>query len=180
MKYREKAIVLNEDDIQRALTRIAHEIIEKNKGAKDLAFIGIRTRGIYIAKRLIEKIEQIEKEKIPIGTLDITLYRDDVTTRPKIELASTDIPFDVSNKNIILVDDVLFTGRTIRAALDAIMDFGRPESIQLAVLIDRGHRELPIRADYVGKNLPTSRKEDIKVYLSEADNKDLVVIGERD
>lgn len=178
MVYKEKAEVLSQDDIKRIITRIAHEIIEKNKGAKDLAFIGIRTRGVYIAGRLIEKIKQIEKETIPIGTLDITLYRDDVTTHPKIELSSTDIPFDVSNKNIILVDDVLFTGRTIRAALDAIMDFGRPETIQLAVLIDRGHKELPIRADYVGKNLPTSRKEDVKVYLSETDDKDSVIIGE--
>jgi len=178
MAFREKTTVLNEQDIKRVLTRIAHEIVEKNKGAKNLALVGIRTRGVHLARRLAERIKQVEGEEIPIGALDITLYRDDVATHPKIELQSTEIPFDVTDKIIILVDDVLFTGRSVRAALDAITDFGRPLSIQLAVLIDRGHRELPIRADYVGKNLPTSHKEEVKVSLKEVDGLDAVAIGE--
>lgn len=178
MEFKEKAKVLNHQDIQRVLTRVAHEIVEKNKGAKNLALVGIRTRGVYLAKRLAKRIKQVEKEEIPIGALDIALYRDDVATHPKIEVHQTDIPFEVTDKIIVMVDDVLFTGRSVRAALDAITDFGRPRSIQLAVLIDRGHRELPIRADYVGKNLPTSRKEEVKVSLKEVDGLDAVSVGE--
>jgi len=178
MSFKEKTAVLNENDIQRIITRIAHEIIEKNKGAKNLALVGIRTRGVYLAKRLAEEISRAEKEPVQVGMLDISLYRDDVATHPKIVVQKTEIPFDVTGKNIVLVDDVLFTGRSVRAAMDALTDFGRPQSIQLAVLIDRGHRELPIRADYVGKNLPTSQKEDVKVSLVEVDEVDSVTIGE--
>jgi len=175
----EKAVILDADGIRRALIRIAHEIIERNKGVENVALIGIRRRGIPLAERLAEKIREIEGTKTPIGTLDITLYRDDLTTathQPVIH--KTEIPFAVEDKTVVLVDDVLFTGRTVRAALDAIIDLGRPQAIQLAVLVDRGHRELPIRADYVGKNVPTSKKEIISVYLSELDKKDTVVIEE--
>ncbi|NPV52494.1 MAG: bifunctional pyr operon transcriptional regulator/uracil phosphoribosyltransferase PyrR [Firmicutes bacterium] len=175
----EKARIMDSDGIRRATMRIAHEIIEKNKGADDLSFVGIRTRGFPLAKRLAEAIQQIEGTKLPVGILDITLYRDDLTTiavQPVVH--KTEIPFDVSEKKIILVDDVLYTGRTIRAAMDALMDLGRPRSIQLAVLIDRGHRELPIRADYIGKNVPTSRREVISVRLAEIDGSDEVIIQE--
>jgi len=175
----EKAVILDADGIRRALTRIAHEIIERNKGVEEVALIGIRRRGVPLAERLAKRIKQIEGKDIPIGVLDITLYRDDLTTitqQPVIH--RTDISFAVDNKTLVLVDDVLFTGRTVRAALDAIIDLGRPNSIQLAVLVDRGHRELPIRADYVGKNVPTSKKEIISVYLTELDNDDKVVIEE--
>ena len=175
----EKAKILDADGIRRALTRIAHEIIERNKGVEEVALIGIRRRGVPLAERLAKRIKQIEGKDIPIGVLDITLYRDDLTTitqQPVIH--RTDISFAVDNKTLVLVDDVLFTGRTVRAALDAIIDLGRPNSIQLAVLVDRGHRELPIRADYVGKNVPTSKKEIISVYLTELDNDDKVVIEE--
>lgn len=177
MGIREKAVILDEDGIRRALTRIAHEIIEKNKGVENIALIGIRRRGVPLAERLAKRIAEIEGREVPIGVLDITLYRDDLTTithQPVIH--KTEIPFGVDNKVIVLVDDVLFTGRTIRAALDAIIDLGRPRAIQLAVLVDRGHRELPIRADYVGKNVPTSRKEIVSVYLAEMDKTDKVVI----
>ena len=175
----EKAIILDSDGIRRALTRIAHEIIERNKGVHGIALIGIRRRGVPLAERLAKRIKEIEGREVPIGVLDITLYRDDLTTithQPVIH--RTDISFDVDNKNIVLVDDVLFTGRTVRAALDAIIDLGRPNAIQLAVLVDRGHRELPIRADYVGKNVPTSKKEIISVYLTDLDEYDKVVIEE--
>ncbi len=175
----EKAVILDADGIRRALTRIAHEIIERNKGVEEVALIGIRRRGVPLAERLAKRIKQIEGKDIPIGVLDITLYRDDLTTitqQPVIH--RTDISFAVDNKTLVLVDDVLFTGRTVRAALDAIIDLGRPNSIQMAVLVDRGHRELPIRADYVGKNVPTSKKEIISVYLTELDNDDKVVIEE--
>lgn len=177
MSLQEKAVILDADGIRRALTRIAHEIIEKNKGVENIALIGIRRRGVPLAERLAVKIKEIEGNNVPIGILDITLYRDDLTTvtyQPIIH--KTDIPFDVDNRVIVLVDDVLFTGRTIRAALDAIIDLGRPKAIQLAVLADRGHRELPIRADYVGKNVPTSKKEIVSVYLTELDKKEKVVI----
>jgi pyrimidine operon attenuation protein/uracil phosphoribosyltransferase len=177
MSFKEKTAVLTESDIQRIITRIAHEIIERNKGAENLALVGIRTRGVYLAKRLAEEISRTEKERVETGMLDIGLYRDDVATHPGIEVQKTEIPFDVTGKNIVLVDDVLFTGRSVRAAMDALTDFGRPQTVQLAVLIDRGHRELPIRADYVGKNLPTSLKEDVKVSLVEVDGEDLVSIG---
>jgi len=178
---REKARVLDKDTLARSLLRIAHEILEKNKGTKDLCLIGIRNRGAYLAKRLHEYIEKIDKESIPVGILDITLYRDDLTliaSQPVVR--KTEIDFDISDKNVVLVDDVLYTGRTARAALDALIDFGRPKSIQLAVLIDRGHRELPIRADYVGKNIPTAKNETVEVRLEEADGGDEVVIVEKD
>src|SRR5512145_972201 len=175
-RYREKAQVLDETALDRALTRIAHEILEKNGGAKDLAFVGLRTRGVSLAHRLSAKIAQIDGTTLPVGALDITLYRDDLGMRGTPVIRGTDIPFSIKAKTVILVDDVLFTGRTIRAALDAIIDLGRPTSIQLACLVDRGHRELPIRPDYVGKNLPTSRGERIQVQLVEVDEVDQVVL----
>src|SRR6266516_7868766 len=158
-RLREKAEVLDTAALDRALTRIAHEILEKNGGAKDLAFVGLRTRGVSLAHRLAAKIAHIDGTTLPVGTLDITLYRDDLGMRGTPVIRGTDIPFSIKDKTVILVDDVLFTGRTIRAALDALIDLGRPKMIQLAILVDRGHRELPIRPDYVGKNLPTSRRE---------------------
>jgi len=177
---REKAQVLDDAALDRALTRIAHEILEKNGGAKDLAFVGLRTRGVTLAQRLAAKIARIDGTTLPVGTLDITLYRDDLDLRGAPVIRGTDIPFSIKNKTVILVDDVLFTGRTIRAALDALIDLGRPQAIQLATLIDRGHRELPIRPDYVGKNLPTSRKETVAVRMTEHDGEDRVVIEETD
>ena len=177
MDMQEKTVVMGESEIKRTLVRIAHEIVEKNKGVTDLALIGIRTRGVFLAKRLAQDIFKIEKKEIPVGTLDITLYRDDLSLVARQPLVlRTEIPFDVSQKKIVLVDDVLYTGRTIRAAMDAIVDLGRPQVVQLAVLIDRGHRELPIRADYIGKNLPTSKKEIVKVKLKEIDREEKVVI----
>lgn len=178
---REKAKILDRDTINRTLTRIAHEILEKNKGIKDLCLIGIRNRGAYLAKRLGDCITGIEQEGISVGILDITLYRDDLTQiGPNPVVHKTEIGFDITDKKVILVDDVLYTGRTVRAALDALVDFGRPKSIQLAVLIDRGHRELPVRADYVGKNIPTAKNEMIEVRLAEADGVDEVVIIEKE
>ncbi|SFA38752.1 MULTISPECIES: bifunctional pyr operon transcriptional regulator/uracil phosphoribosyltransferase PyrR [Anoxybacillus] len=177
----QKAVVLDEQAIRRALTRIAHEIIERNKGIDGCVLIGIKTRGIYLAKRLAERIEQIEGTAIPVGELDITLYRDDLTVKTADReplVKGTDVPFSVTNQKVILVDDVLFTGRTVRAAMDAVMDLGRPAQIQLAVLVDRGHRELPIRADFVGKNIPTSSSEMIVVELKEVDDTDQVSIHE--
>jgi len=177
---KEKAKILDKDTLTRSLVRIAHEILEKNKGTKDLCLIGIRNRGAYLAKRLADGIEKIDRTSIPVGILDITLYRDDLTliaAGPVVH--KTEIGFDITDKNVVLVDDVLYTGRTVRAALDALIDFGRPKSIQLAVLVDRGHRELPIRADYVGKNIPTSNNETVEVRLEEADGKDEVVIVEK-
>lgn len=171
-------IVMDKTSLNRVLTRVAHEILEHNRGAKNLAIVGIRSRGVHLARRLSNKIKEIEKVKVPIGALDITFYRDDVATHLHPRVASTEIDFDVEGKLIVLVDDVLYTGRTIRAAMDAITDFGRPASVQLAVMIDRGHRELPIRADYVGKNIPTSQKEEVKVNLKEVDGVDSVVIEE--
>jgi pyrimidine operon attenuation protein/uracil phosphoribosyltransferase len=178
----QKAVVLDEQAIRRALTRVAHEIIEKNKGIEDCVLVGIKTRGIYIAKRLADRIAQIEEKEIFVGELDITLYRDDLTKKTSNEepfVLGSDIPFEISNKKVILVDDVLYTGRTVRAGMDAIMDIGRPSSIQLAVLVDRGHRELPIRADYVGKNIPTSSDEKIVVELNEVDEIEQVSIFEK-
>ncbi len=175
-RFREKAQVLDEPALDRALTRIAHEILERNAGAADLAFVGLRTRGVTLADRLARKIADIDGTQIPVGTLDITLYRDDLDMRGAPVIRGTDIPFSIKAKTVVLVDDVLFTGRTIRAALDAIIDLGRPKMIQLAILIDRGHRELPIRPDYVGKNLPTSRRESVAVRLREHDGEDRVVI----
>jgi len=177
---REKAKILDKEALNRSLMRIAHEILEKNKGTEDLCFIGIRNRGAYIAKRLADCIEKIDQVKVPVGILDITLYRDDLTliaSQPVVR--RTEIDFDITDKNIVLVDDVLYSGRTIRSALDALMDLGRPKSIRLAVLIDRGHRELPIRADYAGKNIPTSNNEMVEVRLDEVDGTDEVVIVEK-
>lgn len=174
--------IMDEQAIRRALTRIAHEIIEKNKGIEDCILVGIKTRGIYLADRLAKKIEEIEGEKVNVGEVDITLYRDDLTKKTKDEepqLKGTNIPVDVTNKKVILVDDVLYTGRTVRAALDALMDLGRPAQIQLAVLIDRGHRELPIRPDFVGKNVPTSKKEVVEARLIEVDKKEEVIIKQK-
>jgi len=176
--YREKAEVMDAESIDRALTRIAHEILEANKGCEGIGLVGIMTRGVDMAMRLKERIARIEGAEVPVGSLDISFYRDDVATRMSPEVHTTDIPFDVEDRTIVLVDDVLYTGRTIRAAMDAIMDFGRPSTIQLAVLVDRGHRELPIRADYVGKNVPTSRRERVKVLLAELDGREAVVILE--
>jgi len=176
---KEKAQILDQEGIRRSLTRIAHEIIERNKGTTDLALVGIRRRGVPLAKRLAERIMDIEGHRGPVGILDITLYRDDLTTLAHQPLVrSTEIPFQVEGKIVILVDDVIYTGRTIRAALGALIDLGRPQVIQLAVLIDRGHRELPIRADYVGKNVPTSHRENVSVQLGEIDGEDKVVIEE--
>ncbi|MCU0651358.1 MAG: bifunctional pyr operon transcriptional regulator/uracil phosphoribosyltransferase PyrR [Candidatus Omnitrophica bacterium] len=178
---KEKAKVLDKEALNRSIVRIAHEILEKNKGTEDLCLVGIRNRGAYLAKRLAERITEIEKAKVPVGVLDITLYRDDLTLiaqQPVVH--KTEIDFDISEKTVVLVDDVLYTGRTIRAAMDALIDLGRPKSVQLAVLIDRGHRELPIRADYAGKNIPTAKNETIEVRLSEVDGADEVVIIEKD
>lgn len=170
-------VLFDELAINRALTRIAHEILEKNKGINDLVLIGIKTRGIYLAKRLCDIIDEIEGYKVPLGELDITLYRDDLSERGNQALIKgSEISFDINDKKVILVDDVLYTGRTVRAALDALIDYGRPKLIQLAVLIDRGHRELPIRADYIGKNVPTSEDEMILVQLVEVDNSEQVII----
>ncbi len=177
-RLREKAQVLDDVALDRALTRIAHEILEKNGGAKDLAFVGLRTRGVTLAQRLAAKIAAIDGTTLPVGALDITLYRDDLALRGTPVIRSTDIPFPIKDKTVILVDDVLFTGRTIRAALDALIDLGRPKMIQLAIVVDRGHRELPIRPDYIGKNLPTSRREAVAVRLREHDGEDRVVIEE--
>jgi pyrimidine operon attenuation protein/uracil phosphoribosyltransferase len=175
-RLREKAQVLDEAGLDRALTRIAHEILERNGGAKDVTFVGLRTRGVTLAQRLAAKIAAIDGTTLPVGTLDITLYRDDLDMRGAPVIRGTDIPFSIKNKTVVLVDDVLYTGRTIRAALDALIDLGRPGMIQLAILVDRGHRELPIRPDYIGKNLPTSRRETVAVRLREHDGEDRVVI----
>lgn len=172
-----KAKVIDEKGFERTVTRLAHEIIERNKGIETIAVVGIRTRGEFLAKRLVEKIKEIEKKEVNYGMLDITLYRDDLRMRlDQPEMKGTDIRFDVTDKNIILVDDVLYTGRTVRAALDELMDHGRPATIQLAVLIDRGHRELPIKADFVGKNIPTSLGEEVRVLMKEIDDEDAVLV----
>jgi pyrimidine operon attenuation protein/uracil phosphoribosyltransferase len=174
-----KTEIMDKKALDRALTRIAHEIIERNKGIEDVVFLGIRTRGVTLAKRLCEKIKDIEGKELPAGSLDITSYRDDIKNMKDMPRDnSTEVSFDITGKKVILVDDVLYTGRTVRAAMDAIVDIGRPLSIQLAVLIDRGHRELPIRADYVGKNVPTSRSEMVIVNVMEADDEDGVLLGE--
>lgn len=173
-----KAVVMDAEAISRAVTRIAHEILESNRGAERLALVGIVTRGAVLAEMLAEKIREIEGADVPVGTLDISFYRDDLATRLNPEIHRTDIPFAVEGRDIVLVDDVLYTGRTIRSAMDALMDYGRPCSVQLAVLVDRGHRELPIRADYVGKNVPSSRRERVKVYIGGLDGRDAVEILE--
>ena len=169
--------LMSATDIDRALVRVAHEIVERNNGAEHLVLVGMQTRGVPLATKLATTIERFEGIAIPVGSLDISLYRDDLSSLDlKPALHRTDVPTDVTGKHVILVDDVFYTGRSIRAAMDAIMDLGRPESIQLAVLVDRGHRELPIRADYVGKNIPTARYEEIKVYITDIDGEDKVTI----
>jgi len=177
--YRTKATVMDAEAITRAITRIAHEILEANKGADNVALVGIVTRGAVLAEILAARILEIEGTEVPVGTLDISFYRDDLALRLNPEVHKTDIPFDVEGRDVVLVDDVLFTGRTIRSAMDALMDYGRPCSIQLAVLVDRGHRELPIRADYVGKNVPSSSRERVKVHLESLDGRDTAEILER-
>ncbi|MCY8309313.1 bifunctional pyrimidine operon transcriptional regulator/uracil phosphoribosyltransferase [Bacillus vallismortis] len=179
----QKAVILDEQAIRRALTRIAHEMIERNKGMNNCILVGIKTRGIYLAKRLAERIEQIEGSPVTVGEIDITLYRDDLSKKTSNEeplVKGGDIPVDINDQKVILVDDVLYTGRTVRAGMDALVDVGRPSSIQLAVLVDRGHRELPIRADYIGKNIPTSKAEKVMVQLHEVDQNDLVAIYENE
>lgn len=170
--------VLEEADVERALARMAHEILERTKGARDTVLLGIPTRGVHLARRLVDRIERFEGRAVPVGSLDITLYRDDLRMRPARALEHTEFPAGgVDGKHVVLVDDVLFSGRTVASALDALGDVGRPKSIQLAILVDRGHRELPIRADYVGKNIPTSLRETVKVLCTEVDGRDAVVLG---
>ena len=172
-------VIMDADRMSRTLTRIAHEIIERNRGVDRLAIVGIRTRGVFIAKRLAKALQQITNEPVPTGALDITLYRDDLMRHavgPQPLVRRTEIPFSIDDMKVVLVDDVLYTGRTIRAALDALIDFGRPKEIQLIVLVDRGHRELPIKADYVGKNVPTSLKESVHVKLTETDGTDEISV----
>jgi pyrimidine operon attenuation protein/uracil phosphoribosyltransferase len=172
-----KAQIIDEAGFERTITRLAHEILEKNKGAESIVIVGIRTRGEFIARRIARKIEEVEGVTLNIGSLDITLYRDDLLGKlEQPQLKGTDILFDINDRNVILIDDVLFTGRTIRAALDELIDLGRPKTIQLAVLVDRGHRQLPIRADYVGKNVPTSSSESIRVHVKEVDGEDAVLL----
>ena len=170
--------VLTAQDVQRALTRIAHEIIERNHGLEDVVIVGLQTGGVPLSFRIASVLEEMEGTAVPVGLLDVAFYRDDIGIRPVLPEAATDIPGDLAGQIVVLVDDVLFTGRTVRAALDALTDLGRPRSVQLAVLVDRGHRELPIRADYVGKNLPTSQREVVRVLLAETDDSDVVLIGE--
>ncbi len=181
MAMMEKAEIMDQEQMRRSLIRIAHEIVEKNKGLDDVVLIGVQRRGVPMAKRLQKYLMEIENIEVPVGELDITLYRDDLTLKADQPIVGrTHIPFDIAQKKVILVDDVLYTGRTVRAALDALIDMGRPQNIQVVVMIDRGHRELPIRADYVGKNVPTSSKEVIHVKLVEVDGVDQVVISEHD
>jgi pyrimidine operon attenuation protein/uracil phosphoribosyltransferase len=179
MKVSEKSQIMDATAIQRALTRVAHEIIEKNKGTADLVLIGLRSRGVDLARRLSQRLKDIDGAHVPVGALDITLYRDDLGRAGRHPtVRKTEIAFSIEDKKVILVDDVLYTGRTTRAAMDGLMDLGRPRVIQLAVLVDRGHRELPIRADYVGKNVPTAKTEQVQVMLQEEDGVDRVVIME--
>lgn len=174
---RQEKLVMDASEVARALTRIAHEILERNRGTDGLALVGIRTGGVYLAHRLAKRVHGIEHAQVPIGELDITLYRDDLSTRKDQPiLRKTSIPFNISDRKVVLVDDVLFTGRTIRAAMDGLIDLGRPAEIQLAVLIDRGHRQLPIKATFIGKNIPTSREEIVEVFLEEDGEEDRVVI----
>ncbi len=172
--------VMSADDVRRAVVRIGHEIVEQNHGSHDLILVGMRTRGVPLAERLAAAIRAFEDVEIPVGALDIALYRDDLPSRgTTVEIKPSDLPEDIAGKRVVLVDDVLYTGRSIRAALDALIDYGRPQRIQLAVLVDRGHRELPIRADFVGKNIPTSRDDDVLVQLEETDGVDQVLVSER-
>lgn len=174
-----KAKIIDEDGLSRIITRMAHEILEKNKGSQNLVLMGMKTRGEFLARRIFERIKEIEKIELPLGVLDVTLYRDDFRTRLKQpEVSVSDITFDINDRDVVIIDDVLYTGRTVRSALNALMDFGRPRSIQLCVLVDRGHRELPIRADYIGKNIPTSNQEEIKVKMKEIDGEDAIYLME--
>jgi pyrimidine operon attenuation protein/uracil phosphoribosyltransferase len=177
-EFKVKATVMEPDEVRRAVTRIAHEIVERNRGTDDLVIVGIRTRGAPLAERIAGAIASFEGVDLPSGALDVTLYRDDVALRGPRSLEATTVPGDVDGRVVVLVDDVLYTGRTIRAAFDAVLDIGRPRAIRLAVLVDRGHREFPIRADHVGKNLPTAADEVVKVHLQEIDGEDAVLIGE--
>jgi pyrimidine operon attenuation protein / uracil phosphoribosyltransferase len=179
-KLKIKSEILDKPSISRALTRIAHEILEKNKGAKNIIIVGIRSRGDVLAKRIADNIKSIENIQVPVGIVDITLYRDDYDRISKVEVKSTELPFSVDDKDIVLVDDVLYTGRSARAAMDVVVEFGRPKTIQLAVLIDRGHRELPIQANYVGKNVPTSKNEEIILKLNESDGEEKVLLAEKE
>ena len=172
--------IMTADDMRRALTRIAHEIVEWNEGTDKLVLVGLRTRGVPLAQRLASRIREFEDRDVPLGELDITMYRDDVLTRGPLPMGPTDIPVDITDMRIVLVDDVLYTGRTIRAAMDALIDYGRPQMIRLMTLVDRGHRELPIRADFVGKNVPTSHEEDVAVRVVEVDGKDEVVLTRKE
>lgn len=179
MVFRRKALLIDEAGMRRTVTRLAHEIIEKNKGGDGLALVGMQTRGVHLARRIAEQIQKIEGIEVPMGSLDVSFYRDDWRLRLKQpEVQATEIGFDIHELNLVLVDDVLFTGRTVRAALDALMDLGRPARIQLAVLVDRGHRELPIRPDFTGKNVPTALGEEVRVRMSEADGKEGVWLVE--
>lgn len=179
MERKIKARIIDEVGLRRTVTRLAHEILERNRGAENLVIVGVRTRGVYLAQRIIHAIEKIEGKRLPLGILDITMYRDDFRQRLKQPVVQqTDIPFDIYEKDVVLVDDVLYTGRTTRAALEALMSFGRPARIQLAVLVDRGHRELPIKPDYVGKNIPTSIGEEVQVKMQEIDGEDSVLLVE--
>lgn len=179
-KVKEKTKIMSGEEIEKALSRLSHEILERVPDIGKLAIVGIRNRGTYLAERIKERIKKIAKVQVPLGVVDITLYRDDLSAiGPQPVVRSTKLPFDIAGKRVILVDDVLYTGRTVRAALNELMDFGRPGAIQLAVLVDRGHRELPIRADYVGKNIPTSREEMVEVRLNEVDGREEVVIVAR-
>ncbi len=170
--------IMNQEDVRRALARVAHEILEHNRGAKDLVIVGIHTRGVHLARRIAANLAEFEGIDVPVATLDVSLYRDDnqVRDQSQTKIQPTDIPMGIQGKRVVLVDDVLYTGRTIRAAMDALVDFGRPQQIQLAILLDRGHRELPIRADYVGQNLPTALEERVKVRLMETDGADEVAL----
>ena len=174
-----KAKIVDEDGLSRIITRMAHEILEKNKGSQNLVLMGMKTRGEFLANRIYHKIKEIEKIDLPLGVLDVTLYRDDFRTRLKQpEVSVSNITFDINDKDVVIIDDVLYTGRTVRSALNALMDFGRPRSIQLCVLVDRGHREIPIRADDIGKNIPTSNQEEIKVRMKEIDGEDAIYLIE--
>jgi pyrimidine operon attenuation protein/uracil phosphoribosyltransferase len=173
------AQVMDAADVDRAVRRIAHEILERNHGSDDIVLLGIQTRGVPLAQRLASVIEEIESAPVPVGSLDIGMYRDDLDRRPKQPLGATDVPVRLGGRTVVLIDDVLYTGRTVRAALDALADLGRPNRVQLAALVDRGHRELPIRPDYVGKNVPTSRSERVTVHLAERDGEDAVIIEAR-
>lgn len=167
---------MNQEDMRRALARVAHEILERNRGAEDLVIVGIHTGGVHLARRIAANLAEFEGVEVPVATLDVNLYRDDIRGRAQVKLQPTEIPMGIQGKRVILVDDVLYTGRTVRAAMDALVDLGRPQQIQLAILLDRGHRELPIRADYVGQNLPTAIHERVKVRLMETDGTDEVAL----